>query len=255
MPQFRRVCVSLAAAALVGATAAAGQPSPSAIKPEAVGRAARFAGPLVVREEDTGEISKDYGRPLWAATVAAPDESFADLNVVLVEGGSFLTPAATKRFEAAVAQPPRYAEEMRREIVGRRDRAGDAEERGQAERELQELDRLSAIGPLLRPVRLLHDRRGYSAVLGFSRIEVTFATILPSPDGRYDLIVSLSTPFESGGLTQTPEAARYQSMLQRRPLDTLEPMALAVHRQLFPPQREGKAPVSLPATPAKTPLP
>jgi hypothetical protein len=246
--------VWLAVAALIGATAAAGQPSPSAIKPEVVGRAARHPGPLVVREEGTGEVSKSYGTPVWAATVAAPDESFATLNVVLVEGGSFLTPAVTRRFEEAVAAPQRYAAEIRREIVGRRNRASDAEDRAQADRELKELDRLHTSSPLLRPVRLPNGRRGYTGVLGFSRGEATVATILPSPDGHYDLIVSLSTPFEPGGLTKTLAAARYQSMLQRHPLDTLEPMALAVHRQLFPPQRIPKARANVPATPAVTPV-
>jgi hypothetical protein len=230
MPRYARHRALLVAAALCAAPSAAAQPSPSAIEPRAVGLRANHPGPLVVREESTGEVAQ--------ATVTAPDNSFAPLSIVLVEGGIALTPSAIKRFEEAIAAPPRYAAEVRREIAARRTPVSADEDRDRAE---QELDRLVDSGPLLRAVALPGGRRGYTTLLGFSRSDVTVATILPSPDGRYDLIVSVSAPFELGGLTKTLAAARYQSLLQRHPLDAVEPMALTIHRQLFPPPRKGKA--------------
>jgi hypothetical protein len=230
----RLYCVWLATAVVIGAPAAAAQPPPTAIKPDPVAKAARHPGPLVVRQEGTGEISKAYGTPLWAASVTAGDRSFADVNILLIDGGSFLTPAVIQRFKQAIAAPQRYASDIRRDIVGRLQRASDAEDRAQAERELKELDRLRARGPLVRAVRLANRRRGYSAVLGFSRIDTTFATVLPSPDGRYELLISVATPFGSPAPAAKSPTRRYWKALHDRPLDTVQAMAVSVYRQLFP---------------------
>lgn len=210
------------------------QPPPTAIKPDPVAKAARHPGPLVVRQEGTGEISKAYGTPLWAASVTAEDGSFADVNILLIAGGSFLTPAVTQRFKQAIAAPQRYASDIRRDIVGRLQRASDAEDRAQAERELKELDRLRKCGPLVRAVRLANGRRGYSAVLGFSRIDTSFATVLPSPNGRYELLVSVATPFDSPAPSAKSPTRRYWKALHDRPLDTVQAMAVSIYRQLFP---------------------
>ena len=250
----RRGATLLRVVALCLAPAAAwAQPGPSAIAPKPIAHAARHPGPLLVHQEGTGEIAKAYGTPRWAASVTAADKSFADLNILLIDGGSFLTPEVVQRFAEAVASPRRYAAQIRADIVGRLSRAGDAIDRAQAERELRELDRLRAAGPLVRPVRLANGRRGYSAVLGFSRIDTTFATVLPSPDGRYELLVSVALPFDRAGLGSRPSAARYRKQLIGRPLDVVQAMALSVYRQLFP-SRPSLPPPPLPV-PSPLPLP
>jgi hypothetical protein len=98
---------------------------------------------------------------------------------------------------------------------------------------LTALDRLRAHSPLIRPVRAGDGPRGYSTVLGFSRIDTTFATVLPSPDGRYEVLVSIATPFD-GGPAPNPKAIRYQRALRDRPLDVVEAIALTVYRLVFP---------------------
>ena len=216
------------------AARAAGPPALTDIKPAAIARTVHHPGPLVLRNEGTGEISKSFGNPLWAATVSAPDKSFSDVSILLLDGGSFLTPEVKRRFEQAIAAPNHYVAGIRSDIVGRLQRAGDAQDRAQAERELTALDRLRAHSPLIRPVRAGAGQRGYSIVLGFSRIDTTFATVLPSPDGRYELLVSIATPFE-GGPAANPAAARYQRALRDRPLDVVEATALIAYRQVFPP--------------------
>jgi hypothetical protein len=213
--------------------AAAPPPALSDIQPQPIARAVHHPGPLVLRNEGTGEISKSFGAPIWAASVAAPDKSFSDLSILLLDGGSFLTPEIKQRFEQAIAAQSHYVAGIRTDIVGRMARASDAQDRAQAERELTALDRLRAHSKLIRPVRMADGRRGYSAVLGFSRIDTTFATVLPSPDGRYEVLVSIATPFE-GGPAPNPHAARYQRALRDRPLDAVEAMALTVYQQLFP---------------------
>jgi hypothetical protein len=229
--------VGLAAVAIAAAAAVA-QPPPSAIKSAPVAAAVRHPGPLVVREEGTGEISKAYGTPHWAASITAEDKSFADVNILLIDAGSFLTAAVTQRFAQAIAAPQRYAWDIRQDIVGRLKRASDSEDRAQAERELSELDRLRAHSPLIRPIRLANGGRGYSAVLGFSRIDTTFATVMPSPDGRYELLVSVATPFSSPAPAAGSPAARYWRALHDRPLDTVQAMAMSVYQQLFPSSRD-----------------
>lgn len=218
---------------LLSLAAAAGPPALTAIRPAPIARAAHHPGPLVLRNEGTGEISKSFGTPLWAATVSAPDKSFSDVSILLLDGGSFLTPEVTRRFEQAIAAQNRYVAGIRDDIVGRLARASDAQDRAQAERELTALDRLRAHSPLIRPVAVCDGRRGYSTVLGFSRIDTTFATVLPSPDGRYEALVSIAIPF-AGGPAPNPRATRYQRALRDHPLELVEAMALTVYRQLFP---------------------
>ena len=60
-------------------------------------------------------------------------------------------------------------------------------------------------------------------------------TVMTSPDGRYDLVVSIEVPAQFP--TPTLAAARYQSLLQREPRELVDAIALSVHRQLFPPPR------------------
>ncbi len=225
---------SLAAAALIAVAAAVVPPKPTAIKPAPIAKAVHYSGPLTVAEEGTGEISKAFGHPIWAASVTAHDEAFLPLSILLLESGSFLTADVRQRFEQAITSPKPYASGIRDDIVGRLQRAGDAVDRSQAERELRELDRVRASGPLVRPVRVRNGRRGYSVVLGFSRIDTTFATVLPSPDGRYDVLVSVARPFTD----PTPPAkalSPYQRRMRDHPLDAVEAMALATYKQLFPP--------------------
>ena len=241
------------AALCLGPATAWAQPGPSAIAPQPIAHASQHPGPLLVHQEGTGEIAKAYGTPRWAASVTAADKSFADLSILLIDGGSFLTPEVMRRFAEAVSSPRRYAAQIRADIVGRLSRASDAIDRAQAERELRELDRLRARGPLVRPVRLANGRRGYSAVLGFSRIDTTFATALPSPDGRYELLVSVALPFDRAGLGSRPAAAQYRQQLIGRPLDAVQAMALSVYRQLFP-SRRPRSSLPLPS-PLPFPLP
>jgi len=223
----------LAAAALVAVAAAASPPQPTAIKAGPIAKAARYTGTLVVAEEGTGELSKAYGHPIWAASVKAHDETFLPVDILLLDGGAFLTADVRQRFEQAIAAPKSYVSGIRDDIVGRLQRAGDAVDREQAQRELRELDRLRAGGPLVRRVRLRNAQRGYSVVLGFSRIDSTFATVLPSPDGRYELVISVARPFTAP--TPPPKSmSPYQRRMREHPLDTVEAMALAVYKQLFP---------------------
>ena len=232
--EWRARVVLLATATIMLAVGAAGQPTPGSIQPAPIARAAGYPGPLVVRPEGTGEISKAYGTPVWAASVTAVDKTFADVNVLLTDGGSFLTSAVRQRFDEAIAAPQRYVAAIRRDIVGRLARAGDAEDRSQAEHELRELDRLRAHSRFVEAVRLPNRRRGYSAILGFSRFDTTFATVLPSPDGRYELLVSVATPFEANAMPASAPSRRYRQRLRDHPLATVEAIALSIYRQLFP---------------------
>lgn len=224
---------SLAATALVAVAAAAAPPPPTAIRPGPIAKAVHYAGTLVAAEEGTGELSKAYGHPIWAASVTAPDKTFLPVDILLLAGDAFLTADVRRRFEEAIAAPKPYVSGIRDDIVGRLERAGDAVDRDQAERELRELDRLRAGGPLVRPVRLRNGRRGYSVVLGFSRIDTTFATVLPSPDGRYEIVVSVARPFIDPS-APAKSLSPYQRRMRDHPLDAVEAMALTVYKQLFP---------------------
>src|SRR5262245_1615131 len=100
--------------ALVAATSATpGWPQPSAIATEPIVRAARSPGALTVREIPTAEIPKGYGTSLWAVRITGADDVFVPVNVLLLESGAFLTPAATQRFDAAIAAPDAYAAKVR----------------------------------------------------------------------------------------------------------------------------------------------
>ena len=61
------------------------------------------------------------------------------------------------------------------------------------------------------------------------------ATVMRSPDGQFDLMVSIQVPAEFP--TPTLAAARYRSLLEREPRELVNAIALSVHRQLFPPPR------------------
>lgn len=212
------------------------KPSASALEAKPIAKAARHPGPLQIHEEGVGEISPSYGMPVWAASVESADDSFAHMLVVLLDGNTFLTPAVSERFDKAIAAPPAYAAQVRGEIDGRRQRADHEQDRQQAEKELAELDRLRAMGPLVRPVPLSNGKRGYATVLGFSRHDTTFATVLPSPDGRYDVLVTVAVPFEPGKLD--PATGRYRTRMREQPLQTVQEMALVIYRQLYPPPRK-----------------
>src|SRR5262245_59540601 len=91
----------MAVGVVVTPSAANGQPLPSAIRTQPIAKAAHFGGTLEVREVPVDDLPKSFGTPLWAVRVTAETPAFADLNVVLGKGGSYLTPAVIKRFEQA----------------------------------------------------------------------------------------------------------------------------------------------------------
>ena len=192
MLSYSSLCIVVATAVVATLSAASGQPQPSAIRAQPIAKAAHFGGTLEVREVGIGEVSKSFGTPLWAVRVTAGTRAFADLNVVLVKRGSYLTPEVIKRFEQASS-----AEAQR--------------------------------------VRLADGRRGYCAVLGVTRDDTTYTAALPSPDGEFELIVSVAVPFAPP--TPPLEAARHQILMQNEPLDTVAAIALSIYRQLFSPPR------------------
>lgn len=215
----------LAIAAL--AATAADRPAPTAIRPGPIARAARHPGPLLVREENIGETSKAYGTAAWVASVSAADGSFAVVSILLLESGSGLA----ARLAKAGAAPQDYEAEVRRQ----------AEDADQTEA-LKQLDRMRSQGPLVRPVALANGGRGYAAVLGFGPDTTRVAAILPSPDARYEVVITVAAPFQHDGAAMTPELGRYRTRLAGEPLESVQEMAMSVYRQLFPPERKRPKP-------------
>lgn len=184
----------MAAGVVATLSAANGQPLPSAIRTQPIATAAQFGGTLEVRETAVSDLPKSFGTPLWAVRITAETPAFADVNVVLGQGGSYLTPKMIKLFQ----QTP------------------------------------SSGRPLVKRLPL-DGREGYCAALGVTREDTTYTALLPSPDGQFDLIVSVAVPFASP--TPPLEAARHQMLMQKKPLDTVAAMALSIYRQLFSPPR------------------
>src|SRR5262245_61102 len=184
----------MAVGVVVTPSAANGQPLPSAIRTQPIAKAAHFGGTLEVREVPVDDLPESFGTPLWSVRVTAETPAFADLNVVLGKGGSYLNATMIKLFQ----QTP----------TGRH--------------------------PLVKRLPL-YGREGYCAALGVTRDETTYAALLPSPDGQFDLIVSVAVPFASP--TPPFEAARYQMLMQKQPLETVAAMALSIYRQLFSPPK------------------
>jgi hypothetical protein len=187
-------------------------------------RAARHPGPLLLREVEIDEIARTYGTPVWAVNVSAADGSFAVVRILLLDGGSPLA----ARLAKASAAPHDHAAELRRQAA-----AANPDAVGQ-------LDRLRAGGPLVRPVNLSNGRLGYAAVLGIARDSITVATLLPSPDGRYETLVTVDAPFQHQGAAPTPELGRYRTRLSGEPLESVQEMAMSVYRQLFPARRRSQ---------------
>jgi hypothetical protein len=209
------------------AAVAADRPAPSAIRPEPIARAARHPGPLLVREKGIGEIARTYGTPVWAASVSAADGSFAPMRIILLDGRSSLA----AQLEKARASPQDYEAEVRHQAIAGSDDGNQAEA-------LRQLARLRTQGPLVRLVPLTTGRRGYAAVLGVGRDTTRIATVLPSPDARYEVVITVDAPFQREAATMTPELGRYRTRLSDEPLETAQEMAMVVYRQLFPPARK-----------------
>lgn len=225
MPGHSSCQLVLAIAAL--AAVAADHPAPSAIRPEPIARAARHPGPLLVREGSSGEVASTYGTPLWVASVSAVDGTFGPMRVILLKGGSSLAAQLAK----ASAAPQAYEAELRR----------DGAEQPEA---LKQLDVLRTQGALVRPVMLTNGRHGYAAILGFAPDATRVATVLPSPDARYDLVVTVDVRLQGDGAVMTQSLGRYRTRLSGEPLESVQEMALSVYRQLFPPQRRTPKPNS-----------
>lgn len=91
---------------------------------------------------------------------------------------------------------------------------------------------------LVRPVPLASGRRGYAAILGLTPDATRVAIVLPSPDARYEVVITVEAPFLREGATVAPELGRYRTRLAGAPLDSVQEMALSVYQQLFPPERK-----------------
>jgi hypothetical protein len=211
------------------------QPAPHHIKPEPIAAAAKHPGPLEVEEEATSELSKGFGKAIWAASISSADGSFGHADVLLVEGGSFLGAATRQRFDAAIAAPEETFAALAADLERQLKVATHEEDRARIRREIAALGQLRGGRHLARAIALPHGNRGYVSLLGFGPSGATFVAVMPSPDGRFDLIVLTGGGLESARRTPTAASAPYEDAMQHRPLDVTEAIGVAVSRQLFPP--------------------
>jgi hypothetical protein len=228
--------------ALLLAAALVAQPAPNRIDAAAIAAAARHPGPLRVETESTSELSKGFGTPLWAVGVDSADGSFGHVSVLLVQRGTFLTPAMQQRLADAAARPQETADAIRADLQAQMALAHDERERSRLQRHLEEVEAAARSGPITQRIALADGRVGYGTMLGFSAAGGTFVTALPSPDDRYELVVATGGSLEGEHRTPNEKSAAYEQALRERPLQVSEAIARAIYNDLFKPPRATEKP-------------
>lgn len=221
---------------LLVAAAAIAQPQANVIQPVAIARASGHPGPLRVEPESTSELAKGFGTPVWAVGIDSADGSFGHVSVLLVHRGTFLTEALQPSLAAAAAAPAEAAAGIRADLQGQIQTANDERERTHLQHQLQEVESVTANGPITQRLALANGRVGYGTMLGFSAGGATFVTALPSPDDQYELLVATGASLEGERRTPNEKSAAYDRAMREHPLQVSEAIAQAIYAELYPPQ-------------------
>ncbi|MEO8605589.1 MAG: hypothetical protein ABI629_23675, partial [bacterium] len=195
---------------------AAAQPPPTLLKAARIAKAANFPGAVEIEPEPTSELSKGFGKPVWAIGITSADGAFGHAAVLVVGHGSFLTPAMTEGLSRAAAQPQQTADAIRTDLEGQQQRATLATDRTRFGEQLAELAIITAHGPITRRMSLPHKGVGYATALGFSAGGATFSAVLPSPDGLWEVLVVTGNSLEGEGRKPNAKSAAYEKAMQER---------------------------------------
>ena len=210
------------------------QPPPTQLQAAPLAKAAGHPGPLDIEPVATSELSKGVGTPIWAVGIASADGSFGHAAVLLVEYGSFLSAGMRAGLEAAATDPARSAAAIRADLAGQLDRAAQPSDRTRYAHQLKELDTLIAGAALTRRVPLPNARVGFVTVLGFASAGgATTVAVLPSPDGRQELLVVTGGGLESEVRKPNDASAAYEKAMRESPVGVTDAMALVAYEQLF----------------------
>lgn len=172
-------------------------PPANLVTGEVIARASGYPGPLVVTAVPTAAVCTPFGKAAWDLSVSAADGSFSPAYVRLVERGTFLTREMRARFEKAVAAS-----------------AGNPD-------------------AFVRPIA--NHPAGLTTVFGFGPGGAGIASVIPSPDDAYELLVQVFVASEGDGLTPNPAAQAYQERLGGDPLGVTEAIAVGAWDALYKP--------------------
>lgn len=207
---------------------------PASLTPELVAEA--FGYPAVLKmDEVTDWRNNSYpGIPLWSLAFSAETNTFADVNVVGFQKGTFLTPEMEKQMAQAIGK---YGESMAKLIDDERQLIEAIADPVVRDRREHYLDEMKSEIARRAPIKILDGSWGskvYVKIMGFGPGGAAYGFITTSPDGKQDIMIAT---FVSGEGTPCPadseKTHEYYVNMGERPLDLLATAGNRIAAEMF----------------------
>jgi hypothetical protein len=193
--------------------------------PETVAQSFSFPGVITYTDEMRKECDFDNaGKRIWARYYQNASNTFASTAVILYEGGTHLNAERRRQLENGLADYKLQMEKIRQDAMqhGRSDPSKNRSTRN-------ELDEAP-----IRFFDLADKRRGYAFVAAVGPGGGAIAASLSSKDGKYDLMVVIDFPDESGRFNSSETTKEYRESLKERPFSSLQQAITKLDSVMFP---------------------
>jgi hypothetical protein len=204
-------------------------PPPAELTTEALAAAFGWKGQLSRREILEALDSKSRGDVLvWGLSFSAAPGTFCPVSVVAYERGTRLTEACVAQLTAAEARSTALRQKFREEQLRAAEAIPDPVKRSVRRNEIMtSRDALDNSG--VESFELNDGRRAYVQLLGFGPGGSAFGFLVPSADGKRDLMLSVTCAHEGGSvLKDAPENHEYYVAMQEHPMELVKRAGRAI---------------------------